>query len=119
MAEKKTGAGLHLASVLERATQPKPVAPPEPDETDVPAVDDEPVAEVSKGRGSAPIRTKALAARQAKRIKARTIYMPDDLYERVMIAAHRRELNISEYVTAILSRHVPDHLRGRSEGDAA
>jgi hypothetical protein len=43
------------------------------------------------------------------RIWGRTIYLPDDLFERILVQAHRRDRTISEYVTGILERQVPDH----------
>jgi hypothetical protein len=50
------------------------------------------------------------------KVKGRTIYLPDDLFERIMVQAHRRDKTISEYVTMILERQVPDH---RTVGPAA
>jgi hypothetical protein len=93
-----------LAGVLEREkTPPKPVvAEPEPDEA-------EPVdAAPAKGRGgSAPAKPRVAAA--LKKTKPRTIHLPDDLFERILVQAHRRDKTISEYVAALLDRHVPDH----------
>ena len=57
----------------------------------------------------------AADARAAKRIKGRTIYLPDDLFERILVQAHRRDRTISEYVTAILERQVPDHRIARAD----
>ena len=54
-------------------------------------------------------------------IKGRTIYLPEPLFERIMVQAHRKRKTISEYVSAILERQVPDYrttARGESE-DAA
>jgi hypothetical protein len=48
-------------------------------------------------------------ARAAKRIKGRTIYLPDYLFKRILVQAHRRNRTISEYVAGILDRQVPDH----------
>jgi hypothetical protein len=45
----------------------------------------------------------------AKKMKGRTIYLPDDLFERVVVQSLRRGRTISEYVQAILERQVPDH----------
>ena len=58
---------------------------------------------------------KPAEARAAKRIKGRTIYLPDDLFERIIVQAHRRNLTISDYVAGILARQVPDHRVVRAE----
>jgi len=53
-------------------------------------------------------------------VKGRTIYLPEDLFERIMVQAHRKGRTISEYVTAILDRQVPDYRTARpdpGEGD--
>lgn len=50
----------------------------------------------------------------AKRIKGRTVYIPDDLFERIIVQAHRRDVTISDYVCLLLERHVPDHRVVRS-----
>jgi hypothetical protein len=75
----------------------------------------------SRGRGVAPRKTRAVDARAAKRIKGRTIYLPDDLFERILVQAHRRDRTISEYVAGILERQVPDYRTARAEpvGDPA
>jgi hypothetical protein len=55
-------------------------------------------------------------------VKGRTVYLHDDLFERVIVQAHRRGKTISEYVSAILERQVPDHrviVRDPGEPDAA
>jgi hypothetical protein len=62
-----------------------------------------------------PKRTRAADAKAARRIKGRTVYLPDDLFERILVQAHRRNRTISEYVTAILDRQVPDHRLVRAE----
>jgi hypothetical protein len=43
------------------------------------------------------------------KVKGRTIYLDDDLFERIIVQAHRRGETISEYVSALLGREVPDH----------
>lgn len=90
-----------LSGVLERAPQRER---PE-------AVEPEPATEPAKGRGStsASKAGRAPAARAAKRIKGRTVYIPDDLWERMIVQAHRRDLTISDYACLLLDRHVPDH----------
>jgi hypothetical protein len=57
----------------------------------------------AKGRGTTTKKT------IGKRIRGRTIYLPDDLFERILVQAHRRDRTISEYVAGILDRQVPDH----------
>lgn len=95
---------MHLSGVLERATPPKLVAPePEPEGAEL--AGDQAEAEPAKGRGP----RRAPAPKPARKIKGRTIYLPDDLFERIMVQAHRRDKTISEYVTMILERQVPDH----------
>jgi hypothetical protein len=112
MAEKRSGAGARLSGVLERST---PHNPPEPDEP-------EQAAETGQGRAVAPKKPKSPAP--AKRT-GRTIYIPDDLFERIIVQAHRKNRTISEYVVGILERQVPDHrvIRAKdtepAESDAA
>ena len=113
MAEKRTGAGARLAGVLERSTPLSPTA--DSDESEVSTEPAEPEPAEPKGRGASPRKSKTAEARAAKRIKGRTIYLPDDLFERIIVQAHRRNRTISEYVTAILDRQVPDHRVIRAE----
>ena len=103
MADRKTGAGSYLGGVLERAPQPKPAPAFEPEAGTGEAA--------PKGRGAAPAPkpSRAPASRAAKRIKGRTVYLPDDLFERILVQAHRRDLTISDYIAMLLERHVPDH----------
>jgi hypothetical protein len=82
-----------------------------------PVVTDEPVDEssdepptVPKGRGATTrVDSPSRSARSAKRSKGRTIYLDDGLFERIIVQAHRKDRTISEYVAALLERHVPDH----------
>jgi hypothetical protein len=69
----------------------------------------------SRGRGATSRKAKAVDARAARRIKGRTIYLPDDLFERILVQAHRRDRTISEYVAGILERQVPDYRTARTE----
>jgi hypothetical protein len=55
----------------------------------------------------------------ARRVKPHTVYLPDDLFERILIQARCRDKTISEYLTATLESVVPDHLKGRGAGDDA
>ena len=108
MADRKTGAGSYLGGVLERAPQPKPAPAFEPDAAQGEGA--------PKGRGATPTPkpSRAPASRAAKRIKGRTVYLPDDLFERILVQAHRRDLTISDYIAMLLERHVPDHRVVRS-----
>src|SRR4051812_15073322 len=96
MAERRTGAGARLGSVLERS------APPEP-----PAVGPEArgAAEPTPAGGGGVQPKRARSAR----IKGRTIYLHDALFERILVQAHRRGVTISDYVAGVLDRQVPDH----------
>lgn len=67
----------------------------------------EPAEAPAKGR--APV-AKA-SAPKPKAMKGRTVYIPDDLFERILVQAHRKDRTISEYVCGLLERHVPDHRR--------
>lgn len=120
MAERKNGAGSRLSGVLERSTPPSTLPPVDPEGPELPAIPAESaegdLAASGRGRGAAsPRKPRATDARAAKRIKARTIYLPDDLFERILVQAHRRDRTISEYVAAILERQVPDHRIVRAE----
>lgn len=44
----------------------------------------------------------------AKRVKGRTIYLDDGLFEWIIVQIHRKDRTIFEYVAALLERHVPD-----------
>src|SRR4051794_3653516 len=112
MAEKRNGAGSRLAGLLERPTRPdEPIDAEQPGQPDGP----EPApAEPARGRGAAPKKARAAEGRPAK-VKGRTVYLHDDLFERVIVQAHRRGKTISEYVSAILERQVPDHRVVRAE----
>src|SRR4051794_16588204 len=122
MAERRTGAGAHLSGVLERSTPPKAVAPAEAEDGEPPVAelaDGEPIGS-GKGRGARaadrePSRKPPTAARAAKKIKGRTISLDDSLFERILVQAHRRDKTISEYVSAILERQVPDHRTIRTD----
>ena len=102
--------------MLERATPHNPV---DRNESDVDALgmtaeQPEPEAVAPKGRGAGR-KPRAAENRAAKRVKGRTIYLPDDLFERILIQAHRRDKTISEYVTMVLERQVPDSRQARVE----
>ena len=51
----------------------------------------------------------------AKKLKGRTVYLSDDLFERILVQAHRRDKTIREYVSMILGRQVPDHRTIRTD----
>ncbi len=103
MAERKSGAGGALSGVLERTQLPRTVE-------DLDAPDAEAPPPAPKPRTSAavpkPIRT---ADRAVKKIKGRTLYISAPLWERLIVQAHRKDMTISDYVCALLDRHVPDH----------
>ncbi len=103
---RKPGAGSKLSGVLERAT------PLDPEAAEPAAQADQSEAEAvepSRGRGGTPKRPRAAEVRASKRVKGHTIYLPDDLFERLLVQSHRRNRTISEYVVGILERQVPDH----------
>jgi hypothetical protein len=104
--------------VLERSTPPS--QPMDPENLEAAAVDelgDAEPAVANRSRGAAPKRVRAdvAATRAAKRVTGHTIYLPDDLFERILVQSHRRKKNISDYVTGILERHVPDYRTSRVE----
>lgn len=114
--------------MLERIPQPKPesaapIAGVVSPSVSVAEPEVAPPADVAtKGRGGAAASGRASrtpAARTAKKIKGRTVYLPDDLFERVLVQAHRRDLTISDYITLLLDRHVPDHRRIVAGGPSA
>ncbi len=100
-----------LRGVLEQA-------PPEteinPDPVRVNQIDDAP--EPAKVRPTtAPSRKPTSpVSSKAKGVTGRTIYMPDELHERLWLAARRRGKTVSELATMLLDRHVP---RGRTDGE--
>ena len=100
-----------LARVLEREKTPPRAVEPDPDDS----ADSEPSP--AKGRGGvASARPRASNAAAKRTTKPRTIHLPDDLFERILVQSHRRDKTISEYVAALLDRHVPDHRVVRSAG---
>ena len=106
--ERKSGAGSLASGVLERMT-PHELEP-------VADHDDQAEVQEGKGRGVArePRKVKASASGVVK-TKARTLYLPEPLFERIMVQAHRKGKTISEYVTTILERQVPDYRVSRSD----
>ncbi|MBV8268095.1 MAG: hypothetical protein JO252_17360, partial [Planctomycetaceae bacterium] len=77
-------------------------------------------AATAKGRGASradrePSRKAQPAGKAAKKPKGRTVYLSDDLFERILVQAHRRDKTISEYVSMILERQVPDHRTVRAD----
>src|SRR5262245_39406105 len=101
MAERKTGAGPRLSGVLERSTPPSPPAHGDPDEFDPP-----PPPAPGDGEPPASTRGRGTSSKKARRIRGRTIHLHDDLFERILVQAHRRDQTISEYVTWVLHRQV-------------
>jgi hypothetical protein len=107
MADQRSGrgAGGKLAGVLELAQ-----TRPEADELDQADVEPE-VEPTRKARTTGKARTAARAARRT----GRTVYIPDDLWERVIVQSHRRRMTCSDYIAGILERNVPDHRRVGAE----
>ncbi|MBV8429856.1 MAG: hypothetical protein JO244_01750 [Solirubrobacterales bacterium] len=73
-----------------------------------------------KGRGAGRTDRESLRkapdrGKIAKKPKGRTVYLSDDLFERIIVQAHRRDKTISEYVSMILERQVPDHRTVRAD----
>jgi hypothetical protein len=65
--------------------------------------------------------SKRAAGQGARKVatSGHTIYLPDALFERIMVQAHRKKKTISDYVAAILERQVPDYRTSRTEpGDS-
>src|ERR1035438_3904843 len=82
MASRANGAGSRVSGVLERTAPPS-----------------SPVEGLDQVDGETPARkAPAPPKKTGKRIKGHTIYLPDDLFERILVAAHRREKTISDYV---------------------
>jgi hypothetical protein len=104
----------------------RPTAPPEPTEPDPPVVEDPPADELEapapparKGRGGQADRPTVQQARKGKGVKGHTVYLPNDLFERITVQALRKDKTISEYLTMLLRRYVPDHLKGPTAADDA
>jgi hypothetical protein len=60
------------------------------------------LVETNKSRGAAPKKPRSRVSSLAKGVSGHTVYLPDTLFEQVMVKAHRRKLTISEYVTWVL-----------------
>jgi hypothetical protein len=100
--------------VLERAGVPpnqqsRAAETDEPEQLVEAPVQDQSEPAPPKGRGGTPRKSRTLEARAARRVKGRTIYLNDDLFERLLVQSHRRGMTISDYVASILDRTVPDH----------
>jgi hypothetical protein len=101
-----------VAGLLERPPlEPLAVEPEEVEPGDVETT-------TARGRGATSRKPKTTDARATRRVKGRTIYLHDDLFERIIVQAHRRRRTISEYVSGILDRQVPDHRVIRSADPA-
>jgi macrodomain Ter protein organizer (MatP/YcbG family) len=61
----------------------------------------------AKGRGA--VRKPRKADTRVEKRTGRTVYIPDDIWERVIVQSHRRRKTCSDYITGILERAVPDH----------
>jgi hypothetical protein len=104
-ADRRNGAGPRLSGILERGRSTPPSHQAAEVEPDGP-LEGESTA-TTKGRGA--------AAKKSKLGPGRTIHLQDDLFERIMVHAHRRGKNISEYVAWILERQVPDLVPSKSK----
>jgi hypothetical protein len=88
--------------VLERNQRPRPEPANEADPS--------PVEIDPEGRGVAsPSTSSGKKVKRDKKVKGRTIYLHDDLWERIIVQAHRKDLTISDYVADRLERNVPNH----------
>jgi len=102
--------------VLQGTTRPKPAAEPPQQPTPEPEAQEATLSSPAEN-GTGPSRAgrgkrrkgQSLEDRQAKKVKGRTIYLPDDLFERLLVQSHRRSMTISDYVAWVLDRQVPDH----------
>jgi hypothetical protein len=122
MAERRSGAAPVRSGVLERPTphnSPVAIDPVRLEALSADPTDAGPLP-VVRGRGALSGEQQVGDSCTARRIRGRTIYLPDDLFERILVQAHRRDRTISEYVAGILERQVPDHRIARAEpaGDA-
>jgi hypothetical protein len=110
--------------MMERPTPPETTmeaAPGDAEPVEMPEADDMPAAEPSpaKGRGVGNSKAGRTGGVKGKKVKPRTVYLPDDLFERVWLQAHRKDMTISEYVTWALSRQVPGPRAARDADDTA
>ena len=103
-AERRNGAGPRLSGILERGrstplnhqVEVEPDGPPD-------------------GESTATTKSRGAATKKSKLGAGRTIHLQDDLFERIIVHAHRRGKNISEYVAWILERQVPDLVPSKSK----
>jgi hypothetical protein len=102
-------------------TPPEPEAEVDTEAVDVPPPEDAPGPEPApaKGRGAAPAKGGRTGGVKGKRVRAHTVYLPEDLFERVWIQARRRGKTLSEYVTWALERQAAGPRAGRDAEDAA
>jgi hypothetical protein len=101
-------------------TPPEPDPVPEPFEAgpgDDPQAA-EPTQAPAKGRGAGLTKGGRTGGVKGKKVKARTVYFPNALYERIWVAANRRNQTVSDYLTQLLDRQVPK-LRVAGDEDAA
>jgi hypothetical protein len=79
----------------------------------------EPSAETESGRVRGTSKRSGGQGGRKVATTGHTIYLPDALFERIMVQAHRKKKTISDYVAAILERQVPDYRTSRAEpGDS-
>jgi hypothetical protein len=115
MSDRRNGAGSKLTGLLEKSAQPEQAD--EPGETESKTSHEV----IDRGRGETPKKSKAMLAaeaRAARKKEGRTIYIGDELYERITLWAGRKDKTISEYVVAILARQVPELPSGKGRASA-
>jgi hypothetical protein len=95
--------------VLQNTRPHKPELATEPDPL--------PTEADSEGRGVASPSTLASVrtGKRDKKVKGRTLYLHDDLWERMIVQAHRKDLTISDYAAFMLNKHVPNHRKSTAE----
>lgn len=104
-----------MAGVLERAQPPDPE--PGPELVESASGDDLDVdASPSKGRGVSARGGRPGKVKAGGKVKPHAFYLPESLFERILVAAHRREKTLSEYVANILDKQVPAY-RATRDGD--
>jgi hypothetical protein len=84
------------------------------------AVESEPRPAPAKGRGTGTGLAKGgrTGGVKGKQVRAHTIYLPQDLYQRVWLTADRKDMTLSEYVAWALDRQVPKYRLTADGSDA-
>ena len=76
-------------------------------------------AESYSGRARGMSKKAEAEGQRARKVatSGHTLYIPDALFERIMVQVHRRKKTISEYVSLILERQVPDYRTTRADAE--